>query len=215
MLITMLGYFAIKGTYDIINANVHSENIDRGIYRDANGQLRSRGKKVIMGWENGDTVYLDPKTDKIYYNKTLAQAKENEQKALKNGEKFFLRQSGNTSLKLGDSTIAGERYCMVGSSYDKCYVKRKIIYDEKDFHYSGEYYMDMNYKIICPTKETEIADKQKYENKSKNIQDNIIRMVNNKIKEKILTPWYSTPIIIGDSEKYRYKNSCQKINNWK
>ena len=215
MLLEVLGFLACKKGIDTINAHTSSQDVGNGVYYDNKGKLRHHGKEAMMYFENGDTVYGNAKDGKIFYNKTLERAKINENNAIKNGETFFLRQTDNGSGRLGNHSIAGARYCKAGGPYNIFYIIRTIEYSKSNFHYYGKYYMDMNCNIICPTDETNKNDKKIYGNQCSSVENNVMAIVNKRIKDKIIDPWSERPIMVGDCEKYRYKDTGRKMANWR
>lgn len=170
MLTELLIMLGIKGINDGLKALDSRDKAHFGAYYDGNGVLRYKGRRIVRTFDNnGDEVYEDLSSGKIYVNLSREYMKEAEKEAYKNGQKYFLRQVGRgySKKRLGIKEIWGDRYCKVfyprtTSTGNVVYVKRRINYTNKHFSYSGEFYMGASflnqYKLIEPTESTREID---------------------------------------------------------
>ena len=230
MLLEVLGFLVIKEIGKSINTQVGKTNADKfGVYRDGNGSYRliQNGRKVYDSFDkNGDAIYKYANNGLTAINMSLIEAEQNEEMAKKCGNRFYLRQRTSSLTPLGNKSIKGIRYCETGKSKWICYVERSFMYrDENNREYYGTFYMDMNYKLYCPTEYTVNRDKQTYKElvEKDMLHDGIILSSDNtELYNKIIEAWNSSNIlhelantnsvrIIGHSTKGDYKDVYDRI----
>lgn len=218
MLFTLLGFIGLKGLNYAVNTQLGRENTNEwGVYQDDNGNLRlcKNGKKVVDTYDNnGDIIIKYVSNGRPIVNITKEEANAREQMAIKQGKKFYLRQSDNGfRSKLGSEEIRGERYCKVGKPHTY-YVKRFVIFNCNDkIKYAGEFYMDMKCHLICPTEEQIDRDTAILKNYPK-LYKVIIKEWSSYITSPYTNVKYNSCITIGDTNKNNYKTYSNKISRW-
>lgn len=192
MLLEVIILYGIRTIKKVINVQRGQQDADKyGMYMDGNGNYRllnnkhwvvdsinSSGEKVIKRVLNGET---EINIDEIECEKRKLEA-------IENGNEFYLyRPERNPYCKVGNNLINGDRYSSINN--DGIYVIRTINYrshgnninnDLK--YYSGQFYMDMQYKICVPTEATKAKDMRIYGDKYNDVINFIINKANKQIQ---------------------------------
>lgn len=260
MLIAVLIIGIFLGIGFFLKTKQNCDDIDEfGVYRDANGtqrfiyaedrkssQSRRFGSHPPCAYSTniyGEEIIKNINNGEILCNCDLERAKRNRNKAIKNGDAFFLRVSNKTSkfggvYCLKDNRklyLQGQRYCHINGYYkepcviqdgkyifSRVFVKRKIecfrfselINKYNIQEYDGTFFMDVNFNFVSPCPETIKKDRESYGNDALQIEQLIIKCINEKISQQKTggfdkyihsMPLYDNlPCILGESKHIRY-----------
>lgn len=228
MLFEVLGILGIREIGKAVNTQIGKNNSNEwGMYKDGNGhyRLRKNGRKVIETYDNnGDKIikYINDGTTAVNISKNEAENREKE--AVRNGNRFYLRQHENNSYKkLGPVDIYGERFCEVGKPYTY-YVIRTVVYrNDNNERYQMDFYMNMKKELCFPTEEQIKKDIQFANQSHDNAHGLIILKDYTPLYKKCINEWNAIKNSIGGFNRFvylgvhnprDYKSTKDQIKRW-
>lgn len=233
MLFEALALMGLHGVGYALNTQTGKNDADKyGIYLDGNGcwRLKKNGKRVVDSYNDyGEHImkYVGGMYDGIEaINISKIEAEQRKREAINNKENIYLSyiESGHGTNRPGNNMIKGCRYQEINGE-NKCMVICHINYydnnpdnDYKYKTYYGDYYMDMNYNFLYPTKETILKDKAKYQEDFENIENLMVLTANeriNKLKEEYKHDNYMLNLLLPNNcsinlKDYSYNDVIHK-----
>ena len=188
-----------------------------GVFIDGNGNYRLYPslKQVYYGYTSQDEYALWYINGTVALNIDLLKSRQYEEQAIKDKKEFYLRTPRG---RLGNHKISGARYCRVKHP-NIYYVKKRLAYDNEvtNEYYYGDFYMDMNYRLICASDETKEKDKQEYGIVRYDMQHKIIEMFNKKTENRdnifVSLMNYNDSYVFKVKAYEKYKNQLVTKNN--